>query len=286
MENESEPVKKFIDVEAVIRSKNPALLNWIPKIALRYIKRILHQDHVNDFIRRHGEKTSFAFVDEIIREFGAVVSSEGLEHLPASGGCIIAANHPIGGLDAMALIQSVASKRSDQQFIVNDVLMNITNLKDLFIGVNKHGKNPTEALQRMDEAYAGSGAVLIFPAGLVSRKQKSGIKDLVWKKSFITKARKFQRDIIPVHISGRNSDFFYNLAKWRNRLGIQANIEMFYLMDEMYHQFGKNIHIRFGEPISYSTFTTDKKDQEWAEAVKNHVYKLAEGPALFQPYSP
>jgi len=283
MENQSGTEKKFIDIEEVIRSKNPALMNWIPRIALRYIKRILHQEHVNDFIRRHGDKTSFAFVDEIIKEFGAAVSFEGLEHLPQSGGCIIAANHPIGGLDAMALIQVVANRRTDQQFIVNDVLLNITNLQDLFIGVNKHGKNPTEALERLDMAYAGSGAVLIFPAGLVSRKQKSGIRDLTWKKSFITKARKFKRDIVPVHISGRNSDFFYNLARWRSRLGIQANIEMFYLMDEMYHQMGKNIHLRFGEPIPYSVFTTDKKDHEWAEALKDHVYRLGDGPARFQP---
>lgn len=285
MDSDKEPEKNFIDVEAVIRSKNPALMNWIPTLVLRYIKRILHQDHVNDFIRRHGDKTSFAFVDEIVREFGAEISYEGLEHLPAAGGCIIAANHPIGGLDAMALIQTVARKRTDQQFIVNDVLMNITNLKDLFIGVNKHGKNPMEALQRMDSAYSGNGAVLIFPAGLVSRKQNSGIRDLTWKKSFVTKARQFKRNIIPVHISGRNSEFFYNLARWRSRLGIQANIEMFYLVDEMYHQLGKNIHLRFGEPIPYSVFTADRKDHEWAESVKNHVYRMAEGPATFQPMS-
>lgn len=283
MTSSSQTGKKFIDVEEVIRSKNPALLKWIPGVALRYIKKILHQDHVNDFIRRHGDKTSFAFVDEIVREFGAQVSCEGLEHLPGSGGCIIAANHPIGGLDAMALIQTVAKKRKDQQFIVNDVLMNITNLRDLFIGVNKHGKSPTASLERMDQAYSGTGAVLIFPAGLVSRKQHDGIMDLAWKKSFITKARRFKRDVVPVHISGRNSDFFYNLARWRSRLGIRANVEMFYLMDEMYHQFGKNIHVRIGEPIPWSAFSAHKKDKEWAEAVKTHVYRLAEGPARFQP---
>lgn len=284
METHSGNERKFIDIEEIIRSKNPSLLNWIPGFALRYIKRILHQEHVNDFIRRHGDKTSFAFVDEIVREFGAIVSSEGLENLPSSGGCIIAANHPIGGLDAMALIQTVAQRRTDQKFIVNDVLLNITNLQDLFIGVNKHGKNPTEALERLDSAYAGSEAVLIFPAGLVSRKQKSGIRDLTWKKSFISKARKFKRDIVPVHITGRNSDFFYNLARWRSRLGVQANIEMFYLMDEMYHQMGKNIHLHFGEPISHTVFTADKKDHEWAEALKDHVYRLSEGPVRFQPH--
>ena len=177
----------------------------------------------------------------------------------------------------MALMHVIAKKRRDQKFIVNDVLLNISNLSDLFIGVNKHGKNPVATLDLIDSWYKSETAMLIFPAGLVSRKQKGGIiRDLTWKKSFITKGKKFNRAIIPVHISGRNSDFFYNLARWRTRLGIKANIEMFYLMDEMYHQLGKNIHVRIGAPIPPDTFQQNLSDQEWAEKVKAHVYELAE----------
>ncbi|MBL7924473.1 MAG: 1-acyl-sn-glycerol-3-phosphate acyltransferase [Bacteroidia bacterium] len=275
--------KKFIDIEEVIRGKNPALLRWMPGFLLRYIKRIIHQDHINDFIRRHGDKQSHAFVNEIIKEFGAEVTFEGLENLPASGGCIIAANHPIGGLDAMALIQVLAHKRKDIKFIVNDVLLSIKNLGEFFVGVNKHGKNTTEVLDLIDSFYAGEGLMLIFPAGLVSRKQNDGlIRDLVWKKSFIVKAKKFRRDIVPVHIAGRNSAFFYNLARLRTRLGIKANIEMFYLMDEMYHQLGKNIHVRIGKPIAYETFGSTYNDHEWAQKVKEHIYNLAEGKDHFQ----
>lgn len=272
----------YIDIEAVIRSKNPGLLRWIPGFVLRYIKRIIHQDHINDFIRRHGDKQSHAFVDEVINEFGVNVTFDGLEHIPAEGGFIIAANHPIGGLDGMALIHVIAKKRRDQKFIVNDVLLNISNLSDIFIGVNKHGKNPVATLDLIDYWYKSDIAMLIFPAGLVSRKQKGGIiRDLAWKKSFITKGKKFNRAVIPVHISGRNSDFFYNLARWRTRLGIKANIEMFYLMDEMYHQLGKNIHVRIGAPITPNTFQPHLSDQEWAEKVKAHVYELAERHTTF-----
>ncbi len=278
-----QPTKKFIDVEEVIRSKNPALVKWLPGFALRYIKRIIHEDHINAFLAINGEKKSFDFVDAIINEFGVKVTVEGLENLPAEGGCIVASNHPIGGLDGIALIQATAKKRKDLKFIVNDLLMNIKNLEDVFVGVNKHGKNTAQVLDQIDTYYAGEGVVIIFPAGLVSRKQNGVIRDLQWKKSFVTKAKKYQRNIIPVHITGKNSNFFYNLSLIRGKLGIKANIEMFYLMDEMYHQLGKNIHIRFGKPIQHTLLTSQYNDGQWADKIKEHIYNLAEGRDDFRP---
>ena len=278
------PGKKYIDIEEVIKSKNPGLLKWMPGFAIRYIKRIIHQDHINDFLARHGEKKSFDFIDECIKEFGVEVTWEGLEHIPDQGGCIIASNHPIGGLDGIALMQVVSHKRKDIKFIVNDILMNIKNLEDVFVGVNKHKKNTAQVLDLIDTYYAGTTAVIIFPAGLVSRKQEKGlIRDLECKKSFITKAKKYERNIIPVHISGRNSNFFYNLARFRGKVGIKANVEMFYLMDEMYHQLGKNIHIKIGQPIQHEMLTSQYSDQEWAQKVKAHIYNLAEGKEVFTP---
>ena len=278
-----QPTKKFIDVEEVIRSKNPALVKWLPGFALRYIKRIIHEDHINAFLAINGEKKSFDFVDAIINEFGVQITVEGFENLPAEGGCIVASNHPIGGLDGIALIQATAKKRKDLKFIVNDLLMNIKNLEDVFVGVNKHGKNTAQVLDQIDTYYAGEGVVIIFPAGLVSRKQNGVIRDLQWKKSFVTKAKKYQRNIIPVHITGKNSNFFYNLSLIRGKLGIKANIEMFYLMDEMYHQLGKNIHIRFGKPIQHTVLTSQYNDGQWADKIKEHIYNLAEGRDDFRP---
>jgi putative hemolysin len=266
-----------ISIEEVIKSKNPTLLKVLPGFIIRYIKRIVHQDHVNDFISRHGEKQSYAFVDAIVEEFGIKVTFSGLENLPESGGVIVAANHPLGGLDAMALIQVLSKKRRDLKFIVNDILLSLKNLGDLFVGVNKHGKNSVETLNYIDTFYQGDGMVMIFPAGLVSRKQKGGlIRDLLWKKSFVVKAKKFDRSIVPVHIGGKNSKFFYNLAMWRAKVGIKANIEMLYLMDEMYHQSGNEINIKIGKPIPASTFSSKYTDQEWAEKIKNHLYLMNE----------
>jgi putative hemolysin len=151
--------------------------------------------------------------------------------------------------------------------------MHITNLKGLFIPVNKHGSNAGYA-RTIDETFASDKAMLFFPAGLCSRKQKGEICDLEWKKSFITKARTHRRDVIPCHIKGRNSNWFYNLSRIRTLLGIKANIEMLYLVDEMFRQKNKEIVITFGKPISYTIFDKSKTDIAWAQELKNHVYSL------------
>ncbi len=250
----------------------------MPGFLLGYIKRIIHQEEVNEFIKIHGEKTSFDFVEAIIIEFGACIEFEGVENVPATSGCIIASNHPLGGLDAMALISSLSKKRKDLKFVVNDILLQLKNLEELFIGVNKHGKNTAEKFAAMDRLFESEIAMLIFPAGLVSRKQENGvIKDLEWKKSFIRQAKRNKHPVIPVYIEGKNSNFFYNLSRLRSKLGVKANVEMFYLMDEMYHQKDKTIKIIFGKALSHDIFTNDKTEYEWAQLVKEHVYVLGRG---------
>jgi putative hemolysin len=153
-------------------------------------------------------------------------------------------------------------------------LLQIKNLERLFIGVNKHGKNSKEMLEQIDELYAGTGIVMIFPAGLVSRKQQGVIKDLEWKKSFITKSKKYQRNIIPVRISGQNTNWFYNLSNFRKKIGIKANIEMIYLPDEMYKQNNQTVEITLGMPIPWQTFDEQMSEQAWAQQVKEYIYRM------------
>lgn len=270
----TEEKKKIIDVREVIRSKNPTLLRVLPGFVISYIKRIIHEDQVNAFIAEHGHKTSFEFVDAILDNFKINIKIVGKENIITRGGCVYASNHPLGGLDAIALLKTVGQHRPDVKFIVNDILLQLKNLEQLFIGVNKHGKNSAQAIEDIDALYASHHATLIFPAGLVSRKQDGKIKDLQWRKSFIVKTRKYNSTIVPVYIDGRNSNWFYNLANLRKRLGIAANIEMLYLMDEMYYQMGKTITITFGKPIPASAFTDELSDGEWADKMKEHVYAL------------
>jgi putative hemolysin len=267
--------EKFIDIEKVIAEKNPRLAKALPGFILSYIKRVLHEHQINAFIAKYGHLYNFDFIEKIIEEFGVVVETKGMENVPENGGIVIASNHPLGGLDALSMMYMISKKRKDMRFIVNDILLSFKNLKELFIPVNKHGKSGAESVKMINAQFASEALTLVFPAGLVSRKQEGGIiKDLEWKKSFITKSRQYQRDIIPVFVAGTNSNFFYNLSRWRKRLSIKANIEMFYLMDEMYKQRGKKITIYFGKPIKYSTFDKSKSDEQWADFVKDIVYSL------------
>jgi putative hemolysin len=160
------------------------------------------------------------------------------------------------------------------KFLVNDILMNLVNINDLFIPINKHGKQGMEAAKKIDETFRSDAQVLTFPAGLVSRKIKGQIVDLPWQKSFIMKSIKFQRDIIPIHFSGGNSRFFYRLANIRKFLGIKANLEMLYLVDETFKHRNKNLVIRFGKPIPWQTFDKSRKPLEWAKWVKEQTYAL------------
>ena len=155
--------------------------------------------------------------------------------------------------------------------------MNLKNLNGLLIPINKHGKNVIKNVKTIDRSYASEECIIVFPAGLVSRKQGRTIKDLEWKKSFITMAIKYKRCIIPVYVEAQNSNFFYNLAISRKRIGIKTNIEMFYLVDEAYRQKGKSIQLTVGQPISYTIFTKKHSANYWANKVKEHVYELNEG---------
>ncbi len=269
--------EKFVDVEKIIAAKNPRLLKWMPGFLLRYVKRILHEDDVNAFMKAHSHLRDLHFIRQVLTDFNTTLVVKGLEHLPEHGGFIVAANHPLGGFDGLALMQAIGEKRKDIRFLVNDILLSLGTMDHLFVPVNKHGTQ--HSLGRIEEAYASSHAVLIFPAGLVSRKQSGRVEDLEWKKSFISKAQQYNKPVVPCFIDGSNSSFFYNLALWRRRLGIKSNIEMFYLGDEMFRQKNKTITVIFGQPISASVFDKSRSQKEWAEQMKRHVYAIGAGNA-------
>jgi len=265
---------KFIDLKRIIAEKNPALLKWMPGFLFRYIKRIIHEDEINEFIDQNKNVKNKEFCDAVVESFEIKLKVSGLENIPKNGGCILAANHPLGGMDAMAIVTQIYNIRPDMTFIVNDILMNLENLKELFTGVDKHKANTAKSLQNVNELFASDKAVFLFPAGLVSRKRRGVVKDLEWKKTFISRAKKFNKQIIPIYIECKLSNFFYRLANFRKLIGIKANIEMLYLADEMFKQKNKTIEFKIGKPINPKVFTKEKKDIEWAQWVKNKVYNL------------
>ena len=287
MPEPSEIPRNLIDVKSMFAAKNPRLLKILPGFLFTILKKILHQDTINGYIYTHRDKFGLPFVEAMMNEFRVrieVMKSPGTtiyfdeipEIIPPSGRFILCSNHPLGGLDGMALLHVAGKSRPDVVFPVNDLLMFVPGLKPLFIPINKHGKN-TENVEIIHQTFASNKTILYFPAGLVSRKQKGGrIEDLEWKKTFVTQAKRYQRDIIPVYISGRNTHFFYNLANLRKNLGIKGNLEMMLLPDEMIRQKDKTIRIIFGNPIPWTSLDRSHTDKEWAEIIKQQVYQLGE----------
>jgi len=266
-------MEKFIDVDKILKEKNPKLDRWLPGFVKRYLKRVLHQDEINQILISKKGLNGIEFSKSILSDFNIHVESLGLENIPKSGGVVFACNHPLGGMDALALIQEVSKVRTDFKFVVNDVLMNLKNLEDVFVGINKYGANSKHSLKELNDLFSSQQAIFVFPAGLVSRKFGAQIKDLDWKKAFITRAKKFKKTIIPVYVDGKLSNFFYRLYKTRKFLGIKANIELFYLIDETLKQKDKKYKIFFGKPIKYTKFDKRKSDIDWAKYVKNIVYQ-------------
>jgi len=272
MEEPNQPLQ--VDVEKILDDKNPKIRRMLPGFIIRYLKRIVHQDMINDILRNYGHLRGAAFNDGALSFMGIKYRAHGVENLPKGGRNIFVSNHPLGGLDGMVFMSELSKHFVAIKFPVNDILLYIENYSDIFLPVNKVGTFGRDAAKLMEEAYASDYQLLNFPAGICSRKKKGVITDLKWQKSFIVKAVQHQRDIVPCYFAGRNSQFFYNLANLRQFLGIKMNIEMLYLADEMYKQKGKNIDVYFGKPIPWQTFDRSKTPGEWAEIVRNETYNL------------
>ncbi len=266
---------KFIDIDNVFASKNPKMYKYIPKFLLSFLKRIVHQEGINDFINRNKHKQGLDFAEAIAEEFSGSYSSTGLDDIPLDNRYIFAANHPLGGLDGMVFLTEVGKRFPKVKFPVNDILMNLTNLESHFVPINKHGSQGREAARLLEEAYASDNQILMFPAGLVSRKIDGQITDLEWKRNFVKKAIQHKRDIIPVYISGQNSNFFYNFANFRKKIGIKLNIEMLFLPKELFKSVTNNITIKFGQPVKWEDLNNGLKPQEWAQKIKDLTYNLA-----------
>jgi len=267
----------FLDLKEIFRQKNPRLAPYIPGFVYSYLNRVLHLPEINEFLSVHGNITGLDFTEEVIKDFNISVTLRGEENLPESGRFIFASNHPLGGFDGMVLLTLLGRKYKEIRSISNDILMSFENLKPLFVPINKHGSMTHESVRIFEDVMDSNMQILTFPSGLVSRKIKGQIRDPEWQKSFISKAVQHKRDVVPVHVSGRCTNFFYRLSNFRKFLGIKTNIEMFYLADETYRHRNEHITITFGQPVSYTTFDKSKRPGAWAKSMQNYVYSLGEG---------
>lgn len=264
--------KKFIDVEKILKEKAYKLYRWLPRFVINWLKKKLHEDEINHAMEVLKDERGLEFNRKALDMLGVKVHSIHAELVPKTGSVVVAANHPLGGLDGMSLIKSVGEVRPDVFFFVNDILKNLKNYDEIFVAVNKVGASSTRSLRTMDEVFRTESAVLFFPAGLVSRKQNGLVRDLKWKKSFVTQAIDHKRMIQPVFIEGENSKFFYNFANFRKKIGIKANIEMLFLPDEMFVAKDKNVRIHYSKPFDSKILDKSKTDQQWADLIYQYIY--------------
>lgn len=267
-----------IDIDKILREKAGAKAKYVPGFVVSWLKRIVHQDEVNEFLRKEGDTVGVPWLKDGIRFLEADIQLHGEENLPkADDGrhYTFVSNHPLGGIDGVAL-GAVLGEHYDGRirYLVNDLLMNLPGLAPLCVGVNKFGGQNRNFAQQVEATFSSENHVILFPADLCSRKVGGVIRDVPWKKTFVTKSVETQRDVVPIYFDGRNSDFFYRLANWSKRLGIKFNVAMLFLADEMFRQRGNTFHVTIGKPISWQTFDKSRSPREWAAYVQDIVYKL------------
>lgn len=263
-----------IDVDAILQKRAPN--TKVPRFIVNYLRRIVHEDEFNTFFENNAGLKNLDFIEAAFNYLQITLKIVGQENLPSiDGKYIFASNHPLGGLDGVATGYVIGKHYNGKmRFFSNDLMMFLTPMKDLFIPINKFGGQSKHAAEMMHEFYESDNQLVTYPAGVCSRKVKGRITDLTWKKNFITKAVEYKRDVVPVYFEGQNSKFFYNLANLRKLLGIKFNVEMMYLVDEMFKQKNKEFVIKFGKPIPWQTFDKSKSHAQWAEWVKGVVYNL------------
>lgn len=267
------------DIRAIIREKAPKA--HVPGFLIRYLERIVHVKQMNAFLSKYPDLEGYDFIRRVLdEELCCTASIEGVENIPTDNKPVIfASNHPLGGLDGMIIAQMIHESRKEKRelkVIVNELLMFMKPIASLWAPVSKTGSLSKEQVLQQQAMWESGTDVMTFPAGACSRLQRINhtwlIRDLEWQKNFIQRAREYHRDIVPIYFEGQNSRFFYALAYIRKLLHIPINIEMLYLVDEMYGARGKHFRVHVLPPIPYTTFDNSKTPKQWAQYVKSIVY--------------
>ena len=271
-------IEKTIDIDKILRDKMGAKAKFVPSFAVNWLKRILHEDEVNQFLWDSRGLSGTEWLTECVRYLDMTLQIEGLENLPDKDDgklYTFVSNHPLGGQDGVAL-GSIIGKHYDGRFryLVNDLLLNLPGLKLVSIGINKTGKQSRDFPRMVEAGFKSDNHILMFPAGLNSRKINGKIHDLEWKKTFIAKSVEYQRDVVPIFFGGRNSDRFYRIARFSDKYVKKVNIAMLFLVDEMYRNVGKTFRVVIGKPIPWQTFDKSRTSMEWAKYVEDMVYEL------------
>lgn len=273
-----ESVEKTIDIKKILKDKMGSKARFVPCFLVAWLKKIIHEDEVNRFLWENRNLKGTEWLTACVQYLDMTLDIVGAENLPDKNDgklYTFVSNHPLGGQDGVSL-GSIIGRHYDGKFryLVNDLLLNLPGLKPVSIGINKTGKQSRDFPRMVEAGFNSDNHLLMFPAGLNSRRINGKIHDLPWKKTFITKSVETHRDVVPIHFSGQNSKRFYRIAKFSDRY-LPFNLAMLFLVDEMYRNVGKTFRITIGKPIPWQTFNKTKTPMEWANFVEERVYALS-----------
>ena len=268
----------MINVEQALTNKYPAFVQKpapVKRSTLFLLRRLIRETEINDFLEENADATGFEFIDRVLDyfNFSYTMSNKDRMNIPSSGRVLIVANHPLGALDGLALLKAIGEVRRDVKIVANDLLMNFEPLSNLFLPVDNMGKSTRKRdIERIVESLQNEEAVIVFPAGEVSRAGVTGIKDGKWNSGFIRFARKANAPILPTFIGGKNSSLFYG-ASYVNR-----NLSTLLLAREMFNKKSLSIPLKVGEPIPFSQLdAVPVSTQEKCKLLKKHLYRIAKG---------
>lgn len=273
-----ESVEKTIDIKRILKDKMGSKARFVPCFLVAWLKKIIHEDEVNRFLWENRNLKGTEWLTACVQYLDMTLDIVGAENLPDKNDgklYTFVSNHPLGGQDGVSL-GSIIGRHYDGKFryLVNDLLLNLPGLKPVSIGINKTGKQSRDFPRMVEAGFNSDNHLLMFPAGLNSRRINGKIHDLPWKKTFITKSVETHRDVVPIHFSGQNSKRFYRIAKFSDRY-LPFNLAMLFLVDEMYRNVGKTFRITIGKPIPWQTFNKTKTPMEWANFIEERVYALS-----------
>ncbi len=267
----------MIDVECLLKKYLPEQEKHesaVFKATLALLKKLLRQEEINSFIERNRHLEGFEFNDAVLDyfDFSFRISNRDRERIPDQGRVIIVANHPIGSLDGLALLKLVSEIRSDVKVVANSLLNQIDPLQSLFIGVNNMSGNAVhkKGLKEIQQALQQEQAVIIFPAGEVSRIKPNGVRDGKWKTGFVHLAKKTNSPVLPVYAHAKNSALFYSLSSIYRPFGT------FMLVSEMFNKHDEGISFYIGNMVPWASMESlDLSNKALAKRMRKQVYALA-----------
>lgn len=270
--------EKTIDIDSILREKMGAKAKFVPAPFVRWLRHIIHQDEVNRYLWESRHLSGTEWLEECVRYLDMTLIVDGMENLPDKDDgrlYTFVSNHPLGGEDGVAL-GAIIGRHYDGRFryLVNDLLMNLPGLAPVCIPINKTGKQSRNFPAMVESGFRSDNHMLMFPAGICSRRKKGEVSDVEWKKTFVVKSVEYKRDVVPIRFGGENSDFFYRLANFSDRYVKKVNIAMLFLVDEMYKNAHKTFRVAIGKPIPWQTFDKSRTPAQWAQYVKDKVYEL------------